>query len=132
MVTVAVGTGGRVSFYNDAGSTDVLADLAGYFTPEDGASFTSLSPTRVLDTRIGLGTRKAKIGAGDWMSWTIPGLPADTTAVALNVTATAPTANSFLTAYPAGEQRPTASNLNYSEGQTSLVTVAGWNWTGSR
>jgi hypothetical protein len=32
LVIVAVGTGGRVTFYNRAGTVDVTADLAGYFT----------------------------------------------------------------------------------------------------
>ena len=43
----------------------------------------------------------------------------------LNVTATEPTALSFLTAWPAGEARPLASNLNYGPGQTvpNLVVV---------
>jgi hypothetical protein len=40
------------------------------------------------------------------------------TAVALNVTATDPTAGGFLTVYPGGGTRPTASNLNFRAGQT--------------
>jgi plastocyanin len=45
------------------------------------------------------------------------GVPATgVTAVALNVTAAFPTAESYLTAWPAGESRPTASNLNYRAG----------------
>jgi hypothetical protein len=32
MVIVAVGTGGKVTFYNRAGTVDVIADLSGYFT----------------------------------------------------------------------------------------------------
>ncbi len=49
---------------------------------------------------------------------TIPGLPAGTTAVALNVTATNPTTASYLTLYPTGATRPTASNLNFVKAQT--------------
>ena len=46
-------------------------------------------------------------------------------AVALNVTATNPTAGSFLTVWPTGAPRPLASNLNYGIGQTvpNLVIV---------
>ena len=46
-------------------------------------------------------------------------------AVVLNVTVTEPSAGSFLTAWPAGQSRPMASNLNYSAGQTvpNLVVV---------
>jgi len=39
-------------------------------------------------------------------------------AVAVNITATQPCASSYLTAYPGGASRPTASNLNFSAGQT--------------
>lgn len=39
-------------------------------------------------------------------------------AVALNVTATNPTRSSFLTVWPSGAGRPTASNLNFVAGQT--------------
>jgi hypothetical protein len=39
-------------------------------------------------------------------------------AVAINVTATSPTARSFLTVWPTGKSRPNASNLNVAAGQT--------------
>jgi hypothetical protein len=46
-------------------------------------------------------------------------------AVALNVTVTDTTAASFITAFPTGEPRPTASNLNFTGNQTvpNLVVV---------
>ena len=45
--------------------------------------------------------------------------------VVLNVTVTEPTSPSWLTAWPAGQTRPLASNLNYVAGQTvpNLVVV---------
>jgi hypothetical protein len=50
---------------------------------------------------------------------TVPGLPAGTTAVALNVAVTNPTAASFLTVFPGGTTRPpVGSNLNFVAGQT--------------
>jgi hypothetical protein len=47
------------------------------------------------------------------------------TAVVLNVTATNPTANSFLTVWPDGSTRPIASDSNYRPGLTvpGLVVV---------
>ncbi len=47
------------------------------------------------------------------------------TAVVLNVTATNPTASSYVTVYPDGTTRPVASNLNFTAGETipNLVTV---------
>ncbi len=57
-------------------------------------------------------------------AWT--GLPASgVTAVVLNVTATQPTASSYVTVYPDGETLPTASNLNFTARETipNLVVV---------
>ena len=49
----------------------------------------------------------------------MPGRPAGTTAGALNVAVTGPTAPSFLTVFPGGTPRPTVgSNLNFVAGQT--------------
>src|SRR5439155_269772 len=53
------------------------------------------------------------------------GIPVGARAVTLNVTATNPTAGGYLTVFPHGQSRPTASNLNFTAGQTipNLVTV---------
>ncbi|MEP7193083.1 MAG: peroxidase family protein, partial [Actinomycetota bacterium] len=125
MVIVAVSPGGDVTFYNGAGTVDVIADLSGYFTPTAHAGFTGVTPGRVMDTRLGAGV-VGKVGAGGAVTLTIPGLPAGTTAVALNVTAVSPTASSYLTVYPADAVRPVTSNLNFTTGQTvpNLVIVA--------
>ena len=49
--------------------------------------------------------------------------------VALNVTATNPTSSSYVTVWPTGSARPTASNLNFTAGQTTpnmvIVPVGG-------
>ena len=55
------------------------------------------------------------------------GIPANgVAAVVLNVTAVGPTHAGFLTVYPTGTPRPTASNVNFVAGQTvpNLVQVA--------
>jgi Fibronectin type III domain. len=82
------------------------------------AGFTGRTPYRVLDTRIGVGAPKAKLGAGQALTLTVPGLPAGASAVALNVTVTNPSAAGNLTVYPGGRSLPLASNLNYLAGQT--------------
>ena len=63
--------------------------------------------------------------------WTLPlagtnGIPADATAVVVNVTATNVAASTFVTVWPAGQVAPTTSNLNVVAGDTraNLVTVA--------
>jgi hypothetical protein len=80
----------------------------------------------VLDTRVGTGAAKAKVGAGRTVTVTVGGLPVGVTAVTLNVTATRPTATSYVSVYPGGAARPVASNLNVVAGQTiaNQVTVA--------
>ncbi|MEP7193157.1 MAG: hypothetical protein ABI903_09855, partial [Actinomycetota bacterium] len=125
LVLVPVGPGNTVTFYNSAGTVNVVADLVGAYAPGTGSLFTGRTPTRVLDTRNDIGNHKAKLGPGAELTLTVPNLPAGVTAVALNVTATDPTAAGYLTVYPGGGTRPGASNLNFVAKQTipNLVLV---------
>jgi hypothetical protein len=125
-VVAQVGADGNVSIYNNLGSTDVIADVAGWFGPSAGSPYFSISPIRILDTRSGLG----KVGQGGTIDVQVAGqggVPATgVSAVVLNVTATEPTApDSYLTLFPAGTARPLASNLNFVAGETvpNLVVV---------
>jgi hypothetical protein len=128
LVVAPVGADGAVDFYNFAGSTDLVADLSGYYTAA-GAGYTPLGPVRVLDTRNGTGAPQAPVGPGGTISLQVTGVagvPATgVTAVVLNVTATDPTVSSFVTVYPSGQEQPTASNLNFTAGETipNLVVV---------
>ena len=122
-------TSGWVSIYNGAGAVNVVADVGGWFTDGSdlgatGADFGAMTPTRLMDTRNGHGP----IGAGGTMVLPIAGhngVPANATAVVLNVTVTGPTAASVMTVWPAGTTRPLASDLNYRARQTvpNLVVV---------
>ncbi|MBT2467584.1 peptidoglycan recognition protein [Streptomyces sp. ISL-66] len=121
---------GKVSFYNNDGTVDLIADITGYFTSADtGATHVSFGPKRLMDTRAGLGVRQAKVGAQGVVTLQVAGangIPATgVTAVILNVTATNPTGNSYVAVYPSGTTRSSASNLNFSPGQTipNLVVV---------
>uniref|UniRef100_UPI0039831D4C fibronectin type III domain-containing protein n=1 Tax=Lapillicoccus sp. TaxID=1909287 RepID=UPI0039831D4C len=118
MVLVPLGSNNTVTIYNAFGTVDVIADLVGSYAPGTGSGFTGTSPTRVLDTRNAIGAPRAPLGAAATMTLTVPNLPAGTTAVALNVTDTNPTAFSYLTVYPGGAPQPNASNLNYGPFQT--------------
>ncbi len=64
LVTVALGSGNRVTLYNASGTIDLIADLAGYYSSDAGAGFTAVSPVRVLDTRTGVGAPTAKVRCG--------------------------------------------------------------------
>jgi uncharacterized protein (DUF1501 family) len=121
LVTCKVGENGQVSVYNRIGTIDVVADVVGYFRSAAAGRLNAQRPARILDTRDGTGWAGgalppdgqidlAIIGAG--------GVPAGATAVVLNVTATQPTAPGYLTVFPSGAGRPTASNLNFGPGDT--------------
>jgi hypothetical protein len=148
--TIALGnTGdpfyGQLSVYNFTGSTDVVIDVQGYYTPHGfhyPGPYTSLGggynavtdvhtgtnhPVRVLDTRPGSGQQGAgeTLGPDSSLSfypgtgtfpYGTPAVPGDATAVVLNVTAATSTADSFLTAWATGGSQPLASNLNFTAG----------------
>ena len=117
MMIAKVGDGGQVSFYNNAGAVDVVVDVLGWFP--SGATYNSLVPNRLLDTRtathIGSNTRLA---AGTTTDVQITGLaggpPSAAAAVVLNVTVADPAASSFLTVWPSGVGRPLSSNINFT------------------
>jgi len=129
---VGVDSSGRVNLYNSAGTSQVILDIVGYYsagTLQRATRFVAASrPTRILDTRGGAGLPVRPLGAGE--ARTIPvtgqgGVPAGATSVLMNVTAVTPTAAGYLTVYPTGVTRPTASNLNFVPKVTvpNLVSV---------
>jgi hypothetical protein len=130
-VTVKLGAGGKISVFNLSGNVDVIADVAGYYDNIAGDGFTSLSPSRILDSRPGGGNTGGY--ASPWGSGTkrdvavggLQGVPANADAVVLNVTVTGTTGASYLSIWPAGQSQPTASSLNWTPGVTipNAVTV---------
>ena len=119
-VLAKVGVGGKVCIFTLA-DTDVLVDVNGYVPI--GGSPASLSPARLLETRVGLPTvdgQFAGVGrrsAGSVLELTVvdrAGVPADASAVMLNVTAVFPSAAGYLTVFPCGSPQPLASNVNYA------------------
>ncbi len=120
LVTVPLGADGAVKLYTFAGA-HLIADVAAWFPP--GAGYSPLTPNRILDTRSGNGYSGSKPGAGATVELAVAGrggIPATgATAVVLNVTATEADGPGFVTAWPTGAPRPTASNLNLTHaGQT--------------
>ena len=89
------------------------------------ADYVPLAPARLADTRPGQSTidslfagEGARSG-GSTLELTVAGrggVAADATAVALNVTAVTPSGDGYVTVYPCGSDRPTASNVNYTSG----------------
>jgi|CXWL01.1.fsa_nt_gi uncharacterized protein (DUF1501 family) len=116
-----LGPAGSVSFYNNTGSVNLLADLVGYFTPSSNLRLQPLTPSRLLDTRDGTGDFLGTLAGGQSLNLKVTGrggVPTNAKAVALNVTVTEPSSGSYLTVWPAGDTRPLASSVNMVRGQT--------------
>lgn len=117
---------------------DVVVDIAGS-VPE--TAFEPLpEPRRLLDTRSGESTFDDEFRGGgiqqDGASLQLAvgdraGIPADATAVVLNVTSTGSTTPGFVTAHPQGSPLPGASNVNFVDGRTvANLVIAGLGPTG--
>lgn len=106
--------------------------LAGLTAPPSTAATTPMmvpvTPTRILDTRT-----TSTPNAGSTTVLTVAGrngVPADVSAVILNVAAVSPSSAGWVTVWPSGTNQPTASNLNYAPGQTianQVITKVGSN-----
>ena len=139
LVTVKIGTGGAVQFFNAAGQVDLLADVAGYYVPASSAlAADGFSPvqSRLYDSRPGTlpGATKGRLGPGGIVDLQVAGgsgslVPADASAVVLNITGVQPTTSTLLRAYPtpaSGAAVPLVSNVNLSAGAiaANLTVVA--------
>jgi len=133
LVVVPVGDGGKVDLYNGSpGATQLVADVAGYYlpgTPVALGALGSLSPSRLLDTRSGVGAPKGAVAPLGVVALQVAGrggVPSSgVSAVVLNVTVAGSTSSGFVTAWADGATRPLASNLNFLPGQIipNLVVV---------
>ncbi len=125
LVTVPLGAGGAVTFYNAASASHLIVDLAGYYTTAtDGATYLPSGPTRVMDSRTGTGmpgTSAGQVPAYGERTLNVRGLagaPTGVSAVVLNVTVTNPQSDGHLTVYPSGGTPTATSNLNWRKGQS--------------
>ncbi|MET3807325.1 hypothetical protein ABIB25_004348 [Nakamurella sp. UYEF19] len=133
LVVVPLGSLGRIRLFNGSpGSVALIADVAGYFragTPGVAGAFQPVTPTRLLDTRIGLGAPAGAVPGNSSITVKLAGtgaLPVPGVAGAVvNVTAVAPYAAGVVTVYANGTAQPKTSNLNFVGGQTvaNLVMV---------
>jgi hypothetical protein len=124
LVVAKLGANGALSIQNQsAGTIQIVADVAGYYlsgTPSAAGAFASLSPARLLDTRSNLGG-VGPVAANGVIHLSVlgrGGVPASgVSAVVLNVLAMNPTAPGYVTVWPDGTTRPTATNLHFVPGQ---------------
>jgi len=105
-------------------------------SPADAVAFVPVAPCRILDTRPDstVGAKTSPFGPGETVTiaahgapGNCTGVPATATGVSINVTSVDATELTFLTMWPADEERPLASSLNPSPGQPptpNAVTAA--------
>jgi hypothetical protein len=114
----------------NANGASLPSSPSGAVAPDvPGSGYTSLVPVRVLDSRGALGgwasTALGTTAKTVKVTGPLTTIPDTAVAVVMNVTATQGSVGSFLTVYPAGTNKPVASNLNFGPNETipNLVTV---------
>jgi hypothetical protein len=88
-------------------SVDVVVDVTGVFETGAGLRFVPADPTRMLDTRVGIGGWSPYIGAGQMIHTQV--VPEEAQAVTGTITLVAPLRPGFLKAYPCADEPGTSS-----------------------
>ncbi|SDP20070.1 Serine protease, subtilase family [Nakamurella panacisegetis] len=128
LVTAPVGADGTVNLFTNL-STHVVADVFGYYVqgaPSVTGSYKPVTPSRILDSRTGIGAAKQKVVPGTTLSVQIAGrgnLPTSgLSAVVVTATVVNAASSGFITLFPSGSPtkpiRPVASNVNFATGVT--------------
>ncbi len=115
---VPVGAAGRITISNVGGYVYYLVDVVGFIP--SGSSIITLAPTRLLDTRAGVGAPRARITASQELNVPLAGVvvPTDAQAVLVNLTVVSPSSAGYATAFPSDGPRPGTSTLNFGAGST--------------
>ncbi len=133
-VVASLGAGGAVCIYSDQQS-DVLVDVLGWFSGGAGQPpYTGAIPSRLVDTRNAIGGPSGVITPGAPKAVPVRGVtvdvngslqqvPADASAVALNITMVEAQAAGYATVWPCGTPMPDASNVNFAQGGTAANGV---------
>jgi hypothetical protein len=128
----------NICVYNAAGKANFIIDDNGWFggpTAATGEQFFASSPTRICDTRVGMGTPCAghELTQGGVLTVAAAGqdgIPTGAKAIIANLTAIAGSSFTFLSAYPSdAASRPNVSDLNVGAGQVldnlTAITLSG-------
>ncbi len=117
LVTVPVGSGGKVSIRNGTAPVDLVVDVVGYFTHDiAGSPFTPMDARRVLDTRLSqIMPARGKLTVPIRGSY---GVPATARGVLVNVTTTGGTQAGYVTVAPTVGTAPSTSSVNYAAKDT--------------
>jgi hypothetical protein len=120
LVICKIGDGGKITLDGRGTGSHVVGDVFGYFS-STGGRLRAMPPSRVLDTREGIGAEAGQIGPERQIQLAVTGangIPEGATAVVLNVAATNVLERSFISVWPFGEDHPGTANLNLEPGRT--------------
>jgi hypothetical protein len=127
LALVPVGSDGAIALtVRLPGTVQLVVDVQSYIAGgvvTDAGAVVPVTLTRLWDTR-----EHAVLSSGEILPLQVAGVagvPADATAVLVNVTVTQPQAYGYLTVFPSGDGVPATSNLNFVPGLTApnLVLV---------
>ena len=121
LAVVKVGSNGKIRLFVAESATHLIVDVFGYFKTATGTEgkTTTINPTRIFDTRNGIGTTKARMNPGQTRAVQVAGafgVPSNATAVYLNVTSVNASAWGWLAVWPTGLPMPNSSNVNFPGG----------------
>jgi RHS repeat-associated protein len=123
--TVAVSAVNRVGTGATATSNSVTPVAA--TLPASYGEYVPLTPSRIVDTRTGLGGSTTAFTAGMTQSFTVVGVggvpETGVSAVAISVGGISPSVNSYLTVWPTGRTRPAVSQVSLNAGITHAGLV---------
>jgi N-acetylmuramoyl-L-alanine amidase len=115
--------------------THVVVDVVGWYAPTSvggGKRFQAISPRRVLDTRTGVGVKRALVRHNGAVVVKVAGtgrvLPSSASAVLLNLSATNAKMFTYRTSWPKGLKWPNGSDAYVTTGRATanLVLVRVW------
>ena len=109
-----------INLFTQSG-THLIVDVLGWFPT--GSAYRSISPERIVDTRRDQGL-PGPLDPAETLTLDLPDEPIG--ALVVNITSTAATERSFLTAWPWGVTRPLASNL--TSPRVGLAPMCSWLW----
>lgn len=128
----------NICVYNAAGKANFVIDANGWFggpTAGPGLQFYATSPTRICDTRGGMGTPCAghELTQGGVLTVAAAGqdgIPSAAKAIVANLAAIAGSSFTFISAYPSdAASRPNVSDINVGAGQVldnlTAITLSG-------
>lgn len=107
-------------------AVNLIIDVQGYFTAGDSTApggFVAVEQTRIADTRSGLNLPQARVATGSAASLQatdLAGVPADASAVYVNIAVLNQSAIGYLRAYATGAAVPTIGALDFDDTTQSL------------